>query len=89
MKTSSLLNAEFKTLVRWVLNYFSENFNKEIGNKHKRELVINEECITKMENTSRGINSRLNEAKDQISNLEDKVAENTQLEQRKESKKRR
>ena len=33
-----------------------------------------------------GINIRLDEARDQISDLEDKVAKNTQLEQHKEKK---
>ena len=40
-----------------------------------------------MENTLEEINSRLNEAEDWISNLEDKVSENTQSEQKKEFKK--
>ena len=37
--------------------------------------------ISEMKNTLERINSRLNEALDQISNLGEKVAENTQLEQ--------
>ena len=37
--------------------------------------------ITKMKNILQGINSRLNEAEDLISNLENKVAENIQSEQ--------
>ena len=37
-----------------------------------------------MKNTLEGINSRLDEAEDQIRDLEDKVAENTQSEQKKE-----
>ena len=39
--------------------------------------------ITEMKNTLQGIN---NEAEDQISNLEDKVPENTQSEQQKEKR---
>ena len=35
-------------------------------------------AITEMKNILGGINSRLDEAGDQISNLEDKLAENTQ-----------
>ena len=37
--------------------------------------------IIEMENTLEGINSRLDETEDQISNLNDKVAEKTQSEQ--------
>ena len=33
-----------------------------------------------MKNILEGINNRLDEAEDQISNLEEKIAENTQLE---------
>ena len=40
--------------------------------------------MTEMKNTSEVIQSRLNETYDWISNLEDKVAENTQSEQQKE-----
>ena len=40
-----------------------------------------------MKNTLEGINSRLDEAEGSVSDLEYKVAENTQLEQQKESKK--
>ena len=32
METSNTLDAEFKTLVKRMLNDLSENFNKEIGN---------------------------------------------------------
>ena len=39
-----------------------------------------------MKNTLEGFNSRLDEAEDQISKVEDKVAENTQTEQQKEKK---
>ena len=41
-------------------------------------------AISEMKNTLEGINSRLDEGKDQI-NLKDKVAENTQSEQQKEN----
>ena len=39
-----------------------------------------------MKNTLEGINSRLNETEDQISNLEDKAAEIIQSEQQKEKR---
>ena len=39
-----------------------------------------------MKNTLEGINSKLNEAEDRITDLKEKVAENTQLEQQNEKK---
>lgn len=42
--------------------------------------------ITKNKNTLEGINSRVDEAEDQISRLEDKVTENTQVEQQQEKR---
>ena len=42
--------------------------------------------ITKMKTTSEGINSRVDEAEDRITNLDDKVLENTQSKQQKEKK---
>ena len=39
--------------------------------------------ITEIKNTLNGINSRLDEVEDQISNLKDKVTENIQSEQQK------
>ena len=42
--------------------------------------------ITERKNTLEGINSRLDEVEDWISNLEDKVAEDTQSEQQQEKK---
>ena len=45
--------------------------------------------ITEMKKTLEGINSRLDEAKDRIRYLEDKVAESTQSEQQKEKRTQR
>ena len=42
--------------------------------------------ISDMKNTLEGINSRLDEAEDQISNLVGKIAENTQSEHQKEKR---
>ena len=50
---------------------------------HKKGPVRNKECNIRINNKLEGINSRLDEAEDQISNLEDKVEENTQAEQQK------
>ena len=41
-------------------------------------------AITEIKNTSKGIDRRSDEAENRISNLEDKVTENTQWEQQKE-----
>ena len=42
--------------------------------------------ISEMKNTLEGINSRLDQTEDQISDLGDKVSENTQLEQQHEKR---
>ena len=42
--------------------------------------------LTEMKNNFQGINSRVDKAGDQIRDLEDKEAENTQLEQQKEKR---
>ena len=41
------------------------------------------DAVTKMKNTLEGINSRVDEGKDQVHSLEDKKAENNQSEQKK------
>ena len=74
-----------------MLNDLSENFNQEIGNKSgdgklKEVPVINEE-YNNWNNTFERING-LDEAENQISDLEDKIAEDTQLEQKKKIKKK-
>lgn len=58
------------------LNELSQNLHKEIEIIKKKQSEI--------KNTLDGINSRLDEANDQTSNLEVKVVENTQLKQQKE-----
>ena len=50
----------------------------------KKEQIRTEETITEMKNTLEGISSRLEDAEEQISNLEDRLAEITQLKQQKE-----
>ena len=44
--------------------------------------------ITKIKNTLEGINSRITEAEEQISDLEDRMVEFTAMEQNKEKKKK-
>ena len=64
----------------------SENFNKELENikKNKTEL---KNTITEMKNTPEGINSRLDDTKEWISKLEERVGEITPAEQKKVFKK--
>ena len=90
MHTSNLPDAEFQTLVIRMCNKLRErvnelivNFNKEIGNiKMEIENIKNNQ--SKMKTTLYGINSRADEVEDQISNMEDKEAENTQSQYHKE-----
>ena len=51
--------------------------------KNKSEM---KNILTEMKNTLQGTNSVVDEAKDQIRDLEDKEAENTQSEQQKEKR---
>ena len=82
METSNLLDEEFKTLVIRMLSELSENFNsiKKIQSEMKDTLI-------EIKNNLQGINSRVDEAENQISNLKYEEAQNTQSEQQ-ESKKR-
>ena len=71
VETSSLPNGEFKTLIIRMLNElkervdeFSENFNKEIGNRKleieiiKMNQSVMKNTVTEMKNTLEGINCR-------------------------------
>ena len=85
IKAINLPDTEFKTMR--MLKQLSENFNsinKDIETlKNNQSEVIN--TLTEM-NTLQGITSRVDKAEDQISDWEDKEAENTQSEQLKEKK---
>ena len=92
MEISNLPDKVLKTLVIKMLNRLrgkidelSENFNKETENIFKRSELKN--TIIEIKNTLEGLNSRLDDAQDWISNLENKVVEITQLEHQKEKKK--
>ena len=66
-----------------IVDELSENFNKEVGNVNMEiENIKNNQ--SKMKTTLYGINSRVDEVEDQISNMEDKEAENTQSQYHKE-----
>ena len=80
---SNLCNAEFKTLVTRMLKELSENFNsikKEHG-IHKKQQSERKNKLIKIRKKLQGINSRVDEDENQISNLEYKKAKNTQSEQ--------
>ena len=81
MKKSNLWSAEFKTLVIRMLKELSENFNsiKKIQSEMKDTLI-------EINNNLWGIDSRVDEAKDQISNLEHKEAKTNQSEQQEEKR---
>ena len=81
METSNLLDAEFKTLVIRMLKELSENL-KSIT-KIQAEIKY---VLVEIKNNLQGINSRVNEAENQTSNLGHKEAKNNQSEKEEESK---
>ena len=50
--------------------------------KYKKERIRDEKLNTEVRNTLEGINSRLEEAEEQISDLEDRVTKSNQAEQK-------
>ncbi|KAF6104390.1 hypothetical protein HJG60_011334 [Phyllostomus discolor] len=102
METSDLPDSEFKTLVLRIVSELrgrvvelGENFNKEKGNiKVEIESLKNNQSemkkiLSKMKNILQGINSRVEEAKNQIHDLEYKkqIIPNQNSKNKKESKK--
>ena len=82
METSNLLDAEFKMLAIRMLSELSENFNsikkgRETIKKNQSEM---KDILTEKKNNSQEINSTIDKAENQISNLEYKEAKNTQSE---------
>ena len=75
MENGNLLNAEFKILVIRLLSELSENLNsiKMIQTEMKVTLI-------EIKNNLQGINNRVAEAENQISDLEYKEAKNSQSE---------
>ena len=75
MEISNLSNAEFKTLVLRMLKELSEDLNsmKKIQSEMKDTLI-------EIKNNLQRNNSRVDEAENQISNLEYKEAKNNQSE---------
>ena len=62
-------------------NYSSRKTGIETIKKNQQKM---KNTISEMKNTPEGINSRLDETEDQISDLGDKLSEHTQSEQQKE-----
>ena len=76
MKTNNLLDIEFKTQIIRMFSELSEDLNsiKKIQSEMKGTLI-------EIKNNLQGNNSRVDEAKSQISNLECKEANNNHAEQ--------
>ena len=69
MEIRNLSDAEFKSLVIRMLNELSENLSSiKKGQSEMKDI------LTEMKNNLQGINSRVYEAKNQISDLEHKEA---------------
>ena len=81
MKTNNLLDIEFKTQIIRMFSELSEDLNsiKKIQSEMKDTLI-------EIKNNLRGINSRVDEAENQISNLEYKEAKNNQSDQQEEKR---
>ena len=79
MDISNLSDAEFKTLVINILKEITEDLNsiKNIQSVTKGTLIA-------VKNNLQGNNSRVDEAKNQINDLEHKEAENNQSDQKEE-----
>ena len=65
-----------------------EMFNKDLEEQNTKQSVMNN-TITKMKNTLDGISSRITEAEEWVSELEDRMVEITVTVQNKEKKKKR
>ena len=90
METSNLPDTQFKTLIigcSMISVKTSTKRKHENGNRKHKEPVRNNDIITET-NTLEGINSIMDKAEDQISNLEHKIAgKNQDTKKKKDSKK--
>ena len=62
-----------------------ETFNKDVEDLKSKQTMMNN-TINEIKNSPEGIHSRINEAEEQISDLEDKTVEVTTTEQNKEKR---
>ena len=82
MEISNLSDAEFKTLVIRMLKELSE----DLGSIKKTQSEMN--TLIEIKNNLQGNNSRVDEAKNRISDLEHKEEKTNESEQQKEKRKR-
>ena len=81
MEISNLSDTEFKTLVIRMLKELSEDLNSIIKIQSETK-----DTLSEVKNNLEGNNSRVDEAKNQINDLEHKVAKNNQSEQQEEKR---
>ena len=83
-----------KMIVRMIQNLgnridkMQETFNKDLE-KLKRNQAMMKKTINEIKNILEGINSRITEAEERVSDLEDKIVEITTAEQNKEKRMKR
>ena len=80
-EANNLSDIEFRIIIIRILNCMEKRYR----NHEKCQSEI-KNAILEINNTLGGINSRLDEAENQICDLEDKAEENTQAGQQKEKK---
>ena len=92
MEIGKLPEKEFRIMiVKMIQNLgnrmekIQKTFNMELEELKSKQTVMNN-TINKMKNSLEGINSRITEAEERISDLEDKIVEITTVEQNKEKK---
>ena len=79
METSNLADIKFKVMIIRILNCMKKDIETI-----KRDQSEKKNAISEVNNTLGGISSKLDEAEDQISNLEEnKVDKNTEADQKK------
>ena len=70
------------------MDKMQQTFNKDLEELKMKQIMMNH-TINEIKNTLDGINSRITEAEEQISYLEDKIVEITTAEQNKEKRMKR
>ena len=89
-KIGSLPEKEFRVMIVKMtqnsgnrMEKIKETFNKELGELNSKQTMMNN-TINEIINSLEGFNSRITEAEEQISDLEDKIVEITTTEQNKQ-----
>ena len=88
----SLLEKEFRvTIVKMIQNLgnrmekIQDTFNKDLEKPKSKQTMMND-TINEIKNSLEGFNSRITEAEERISDLEDKIVEITTVEWNKEER---